>query len=241
MNKEDAGVPYYQQLKTIFIENIKNGNLNYGDKIPSERELAQMYQISRMTARHAISMLEREGFVERRVGAGTFITNERIRWNSITVNSFTKGMKDKGLIPSTKTLFMKIKKADTQTAHLLQISPGNNIFHLKRLRKVDGIPLAIEVSDIPYDYCPGIEQYMKDNVSLYHVLKQYYGFRPVRQKQYMRIAYGDQAESSLLGIRDESPCILIEGHTFSESDKLIEISRTLARGDLVEFYSEPAN
>lgn len=241
MKKEEVDIPYYQQLKTIFIENIKSGKLNYGDKIPSERELAHIYQISRMTARHAVSMLEREGFVERRVGAGTFITNERIRWNTVTVNSFTKGMQDKGLVPSTKTLVMEVKEAGLETARLLQISPGDKVFHLKRLRKVDGIPLALELSDIPYHLCPNIEQHMKDNVSLYHVLKEYYGLQLVRQKQYMRVALADQAESSLLGIRNESPCILIEGHTFAAPDQFIEISRTLARGDLVEFYSEPAN
>ncbi|NMM60953.1 GntR family transcriptional regulator, partial [Priestia megaterium] len=74
MEKEIDGIPYYQKLKTMFIEEIKNGNLKYGDKIPSERELADKFGVSRMTARHALSTLEREGFVERRVGVGTFIS-----------------------------------------------------------------------------------------------------------------------------------------------------------------------
>ncbi|MCM3789729.1 GntR family transcriptional regulator [Domibacillus indicus] len=241
MKSEGADIPYYQQLKKIFINHIKNGKLSYGDKIPSERELADIYQVSRMTARHAVMMLEREGFVERRVGAGTFITNERIRWNTVTVNSFTKGMQDKGRAPSTRTLIMEEREADAQTAEQLKVSEGERLFYLKRLRKVDNIPLAIEVSQIPYRYCPQIEHYMEDNVSLYHVLHQYFDIQLIRQKQYMKISLASQSESTLLGVPDLSPCISIEGQAFAESGQPIEVSQTLARGDLVEFYSEPSN
>src|SRR3954447_6996770 len=112
MDKETDKLPYYQQIKASFIDDINSGKLKHGDKIPSERELAEKFNISRMTARHAISALEREGFVERRDRVGTFITNRMIRWNFITVNSFTKGMVDKGLNPSTKTIYMKRERAN---------------------------------------------------------------------------------------------------------------------------------
>ncbi|WP_342048586.1 GntR family transcriptional regulator [Bacillus sp. OTU530] len=241
MERSVDGTPYYQQLKTKLIEDITNGKLKHGDKIPSERELAEQLKISRMTVRQAISAMEREGFVERKVGAGTFISNRRIRWDFITVNSFTKGMQNKGLNPSTNTIFMGCEPADEPLANALDIAVGEEVFSLKRLRLVDHVPVAIELSQIPYKYCEGIEQYMHDAASLYQILNEYYGITLAKQKQYMRISLSNESESKLLKIKNESPCLLITGTTYDSSDRIIEHSKTLARGDLVEFYSEPTN
>lgn len=241
MEKEIDGIPYYQKLKTMFIEEIKTGNLKYGDKIPSERVLAEKFKISRMTARHALSTLEREGFVERRVGVGTFISNRKIQWNFITVNSFTKGMEDKGLKPSTETIFAKIETADEFLASKLNISKGEEIFSLKRLRIVDNIPVAIELSQIPHKFCSQIEEYISTKVSLYNVLDEFYGLKLAKQKQYMRISLSDPIESKLLKIGNENPCLSIEGTTYDSFERPIEYYQILARGDLVEFYSEPTN
>jgi GntR family transcriptional regulator len=241
MKEIEEEMPYYQQIKEKIIEDINNGTLKQGDKLPSERELAELFKISRMTARHAISVLEKEGFVERRERVGTFITNKRIRYNFISVNSFTKGMLDKGLTPATRAIEVKKDRASDFMAKTLDIAPGEEIFYLKRLRIVDGIPVAIELSIIPYKFCSGIENHMADNVSLYQVLKDYYDIILVKQKQRIRISFSDQKESQLLNIKSESPCLLIEGTTHDPSGRIIEYTKGLTRGDLVEFYSEPTN
>lgn len=234
-------MPYYQQIRDMLIEEIKSGKLKHGDKVPSERELADKLQISRMTIRHAIDILEREGFVERRPRVGTFVTSRRIKWNFITVNSFTKGMVDKGFRPSTKKLHMFIEEADEFLAEKLKIDAGEEVFSLKRLRIVDEIPIAIELSQIPYKYCRGIEEYMEDNASLYETLEQKFNIVLMKQKQRMKITFSNSTESKLLKIKSESPCLLIQGTTHDPSDRIIEYTTGLARGDIIEFYSEPTN
>lgn len=234
----EESIPYYQQLKEIIIEDIEKGKLKNGDKIPSERDLAEMYKISRMTARNAINHLEREGYVERRVGMGTFVAVKKYKWNFIRVNSLTKSMEEKGLIPSTKMLEMDIEEADELLAHMLHIKSGAKIISIRRLRLVDGTPIAIELTKIPYVYCEGIEKYMGDDVSLYEILSLHYGIHLVKQQQTMRISLSDYSDSKLLKISSESPCLFIKGTTADTSDTVIEYVQTLARGDVVEFYSE---
>lgn len=241
LNKSEENTPYYQQIREMLLEEIKSGKLKHGDKIPSERELSETLKISRMTIRHAIDLLEREGVVERRPRVGTFVANRRIRWNFITVNSFTKGMIDKGFKPSTKKIHMLFEKADEHLAKALDIDVGEEVFSLKRLRIVDEIPIAIELSQIPYKYCQGIEKYMEDNASLYEVLAQKYGIQLKKQKQRMKISYSNSSESKLLQLKPESPCLWIQGTTHDMSGRIIEYTNGLARGDLVEFYSEPTN
>jgi len=238
-NRGKDPVPFYKQLKDKIMDDIESGKVKPGDKLPSERELADQYGISRMTARHTLSILEREGVVERRVGAGTFITNQRIEMNFITFNSFTKSMLGKGLNPSTQLLAVYKDEARTRLANLLKIPVGEEVIVIKRLRLANQIPVAIEESCIPYRYCSGIEALMMDDVSLYQILEEKYGITLVKAREYMQITFSDETESKLLRIRSESPCFLLEAVALDKDGKEIEFSKSITRSDIVKFYSEP--
>lgn len=236
LNSEST--PFYKQLKNKILEDIDSGKLMHGDKLPSERELADQYGISRMTARHTLSILEREGVVERRIGAGTFITNKKIEMDFITFNSFTKNMLGKGLQPSTQLLSIRKDRAKPSLAKKLKVSEGEELIVIKRLRLVDGTPVAIEESFIPYRYCAGIEERIADNTSLYQVLEDHYGIVLVKAKEYMQVTFSDEAESKLLRIKSDSPCIMLEAVAFDRNGREIEFSKSITRSDIVRYYSE---
>ncbi|WP_066304408.1 GntR family transcriptional regulator [Bacillus sp. FJAT-29814] len=237
LNDEET-VPFYKQLKNKIMEDIEGGKLKHGDKLPSERELAEQYRISRMTARHTLSILEREGVVERRVGAGTFITNNKITMDFVTFNSFTKNMLNKGLIPSTQILSVGKNEANAKLAQKLQIPLGEMMIVIKRLRFVNETPIAIEESFIPENLCPGLDRMIEENQSLYELLEKEFGIVLVKAKEYMQVTFSDESESKLLKIRSESPCIFQESVAFDRNNIEIEFSTSLTRSDIVKFYSE---
>jgi GntR family transcriptional regulator len=237
LNDEET-VPFYKQLKHKIMEDIESGKLKHGDKLPSERELAEQYRISRMTARHTLSILEREGVVERRVGAGTFITNNKITMDFVTFNSFTKNMLNKGLTPSTQILSIGKNEANAKLAHKLQIPLNEVMIVIKRLRFVNETPIAIEESFIPEKLCSGLDEMIEENQSLYELLESEFGIVLVKAKEYMQVTFSDESESKLLKIRSESPCIFQESVAFDRNDKEIEFSTSLTRSDIVKFYSE---
>ncbi|MBV7504160.1 GntR family transcriptional regulator [Bacillus sp. sid0103] len=238
MISDDEAVPFYKQLKNQILEEIKSGKLKHGDKLPSERELAEQFQISRMTARHTLSILEREGVVERRVGAGTFINNKKIEMDFVTFNSFTKNMLSKGLIPSTQILSIRKMEANANLAQKLKLAVGEGMIVIRRLRLVDETPISIEESFLPEKLCPGLDKMITDNDSLYEILEREYGIVLVMAKEYMQVTVSDEGESKLLKIRLESPCILQESVAFDKKEKEIEFSTSLTRSDIVKFYSE---
>lgn len=235
-NREST--PFYKQLKSIIMDDIESGKLSSGDKLPSERELADLYGVSRMTARHTLSVLEREGIVERRVGAGTFITNKKIEMDFITFNSFTKNMLGKGLTPRTLLLSVRKDQARPSLARKLKVPDGEEVIVFKRLRLVDDTPVAIEESFLPYLFCPGIEEHIADNTSLYQVLEDLYDIVLVKAKEYMQVTFSDDSESKLLRIKSESPCILLEAVAFDKTGREIEFSKSITRSDIVRYYSE---
>jgi GntR family transcriptional regulator len=238
MIRDDEDVPFYKQLRNKILDEIESGKLKQGDKLPSERELAEQFQISRMTARHTLSMLEREGVVERRVGSGTFINNKKIEMDFVTFNSFTKNMLNKGLIPSTQILSIQKMEATANLAQKLKLAQGDMMFAIKRLRLVNETPIAIEESFLPEKLCPGLNDIITENDSLYELLEREYGIVLVMAKEYMQVTVSDESESKLLKIRSESPCIFQEAVAFDKNEQEIEFSTSLTRSDIVKFYSE---
>ncbi|PWW17641.1 GntR family transcriptional regulator [Cytobacillus oceanisediminis] len=238
MIRDEEDVPFYKQLKNKILDEIESGKLKHGDKLPSERELAEQFQISRMTARHTLSILEREGVVERRVGSGTFINNNKIQLDFVTFNSFTKNMLSKGLIPSTQILSIRKMEATPNLAQKLKLPLGENMIAIQRLRHVNETPISIEESFLPEKLCPRLDEIITDNDSLYEILEREYGVVLVMAKEFMQITVSDESESKLLKIRSESPCIFQEAVAFDTNEKEIEFSTSLTRSDIVKFYSE---
>ena len=236
--RDEESVPFYKQLKNKILDEIDSGKLKHGDKLPSERELAEQYQISRMTARHTLSILEREGVVERRVGAGTFINNKKIQMDFVTFNSFTKNMLSKGLIPSTQILSICKMEAMPNLAQKLKVASGETLIAIQRLRLVNETPISIEKSFLPEKLCPRLDEIITSNDSLYEILEREYGIVLVMAKEHMQVTLSDEPESKLLKIRSESPCIFQEAVAFDNHEKEIEFSTSLTRSDIVKFYSE---
>src|SRR6267142_1913448 len=88
--KNRNGVPAYQTIQSAIRKRIDSGQLQPGDAVASERDLAKIHQVSLMTARHALASLEREGVVERRRGIGTFVAAPKIHFNKLM--SYTEQM-----------------------------------------------------------------------------------------------------------------------------------------------------
>ena len=101
-NSRPNGVPAYKKIQAAIMKRIENGHLKPGDAVDSERELAKLHQVSLMTARHALTVLEREGMVQRRRGAGTFVAPPKIHFNKLT--SFTEQMAGRSLTACSKVL-----------------------------------------------------------------------------------------------------------------------------------------
>ena len=98
------GSPVYIQIHNQIKKDIEAGVWAVGDRIPSERELALEFNVSRMTLRQAVQTLVEEGILERQVGAGTFVARKKVQEKMTGVTSFTELMKEQGKKPSSRTV-----------------------------------------------------------------------------------------------------------------------------------------
>src|SRR5438128_8833878 len=146
-------LPAYQKIQGSIRERIDAGDLKPGDAVASERELARLHRVSLMTARHALAGLEREGIVERRRGAGTFVAPPRIHFNKLM--SYTEQMSTRGLATSSKIVASKIIQDEDEIAARLTLPAASRMVKIERVRHASEEPFGLETSYHPAHEVPG--------------------------------------------------------------------------------------
>src|SRR6185503_1585684 len=129
--------------------------LSIGDAIPSERQLSADLGMSRLTVRAALDNLVRDGYLVRRRGSGTFVSEPKIA-QELTMTSFTEDMRRRGMVPASRTLELRTITAGPWLGRILHVSPSEPIVVIKRLRLADDETMAIETLHVRASLVPGL-------------------------------------------------------------------------------------
>jgi GntR family transcriptional regulator len=215
--------------------------LEVGEAIPSERQLSADLGVSRLTVRAALDDLAREGYLVRRRGAGTFVSEPKIT-QELTMTSFTDDMRRRGMRPSSRTLELRVSPAGARLGRLLRVSPSEPVVIASRLRLADGESMAIETIHIREARVPGISARDLEEHSFYELLEERYGIEIVGGEQTIEPTVTDEDESDALGVPLHSPAFRFERLTHSPTGETIEFVESVYRGDrykLVTALSRP--
>ena len=189
--------PLYYQIREHIREKINNNEYPPNSMIPSEAELCEIYDVSRVTVRRAILDLVQEGLLTRGKGKGTFVSESYGMSTVNGVQSFTQELMGLNMRPSAKLLSCKIHKADPFLRSKLQLEAGEEIITISRLRLTNNEPCMVEVMNFPYKLVPGLEK--KDlNQSIYHLLKDNYQCEVIYAQDVMEPIIIGEYESDLL-------------------------------------------
>ncbi|MFC4596738.1 GntR family transcriptional regulator [Cohnella hongkongensis] len=200
----------YHQLKQIISNKIQEGEWKVGDKLPSEAELCDLYQVSRITARRALSELEHEGMIEKKTGKGTFVRFSGINQELNRFYSFTNEVKRRGYTPSSKQLSLERVFPDNEVRLALTLPEGEQVYLIKRLRMADNEAIVIDRSYLPCRLFPGLDQYDFGRRSLYETLSEVYNVAANMAEETIDAVLISKEEADLLDIKKNSPCLLIK-------------------------------
>jgi GntR family transcriptional regulator len=204
--------------------------LGVGDAIPSERVLSADLGISRLTLRAALDDLVREGYLIRRRGSGTFVSEPKIA-QELTLTSFTEDMRRRGLHPASRTLELKVVPAGARLGRFLHVSPSERIVVAKRLRLADHETMAIETLHVREALVPGLSGKDLEERSFYELLREQYGIVVGGGTQTIEPTVTNEEESEALGVPLHSPAFLFERFSHSEGGDIVEYVHSIYRGD----------
>ena len=232
---KSSHVPLYWQLYTKLARQIEAAELKVGDRVPSERELAEQLNVSRITARQAIDALVESGLVYREQGRGTFVAEPKKRGLQ-GFTSFSEDLVARGHSPSSQVMAQELIPADQKLQQLLKIGPEDQVLHLVRLRLADERPVAIQATHLNHRLCPGIEQEDFSSQSLFTVLREKYYVHPAWTEVEMEALSATTAQAHLLKIKPGEPVLVVRGVTFTESFEVVESVETSYRGKGLVLY-----
>ena len=211
--------------------------LSVGDAIPSERQLTVELGVSRLTVRAALDELVREGYLQRRRGAGTFVAEPKVA-KGMTISSFSEDMRQRGLTPASRTLELEVVPAGARLGRILHVSPAEPVIAAKRLRLADGEPMAIELLHVRQSLVPGLTALDLEQESFYELLERRYGVIIVGGSQTVEPTVTNDEESATLGVPLYSPALLFERVTRSPEGEVVEFTVSTYRGDRYRLVSE---
>lgn len=224
-------IPLYYQIQRALMEKIHSGELMTGDPLASEEELARVYRVSRMTARQALNGLKTGGFAMSQKGRGTFVTRPKLDKNIMHLRGFTEDMKHLGMVPSSKLLEQSVVTATEELGTKLKLEPGEVVMRLRRLRLADGVPMALEESNIPLRRFPGLEKINFANQSLYFILRETFGVRVGWGDEVIEALPATREESELLTIPKRASVLSISRIIMTTEETPIEVACSRYRGD----------
>jgi GntR family transcriptional regulator len=217
-------VPLYRQLVDDIVQKIESGEVKPGDRLPSEREIAEDLKVSRVTARQALDTLEQLGLVYREQGRGTFAAEARLH-HVEGFSSFTDYVVRRGRRPSSRIIKQEIITPDESLRNMLKLEPGEQVLHLVRLRLADSTPLALQSAYVPHRICPGL-----DSQSLFDTLRQKYSVYATWTDPEICAAAASETEARLLDLEPGAPVLVVDALTYTDTFDVVERVRTVYRG-----------
>ncbi|MCA0988808.1 GntR family transcriptional regulator [Guptibacillus algicola] len=234
MIDKTSPLPIYYQLVELIKGMIEKGELKPGDSLPSEREYAERFKISRMTVRQAITELVNSGYLFRQKGVGTFVAEKKIEQQLLGLTSFTEDMQSRGMVPSSKLISFEIVSSPAYISEQLNIQEHAPVYEIKRVRLADGIPMALETTFVSANLVKGITE---DTVSqsLYDYIEKQLSIKIGEATQVLESSIATQQESQYLKIKKGSPILLIQRNTKLADETPLEVVKSSYRADRYKF------
>lgn len=231
-------LPLYAQLKAAIDERIDSAEWGPEAQVPSERELCEQFQVSRITVRHTLHQLVSEGRLIRIHGRGTYVASSPVKKQLLPLVGFSEDMQSRGQRPGARVLRFEAASASLAVAQALHLASGEGVVVLKRLRLANGRPMAQETVHLPEKICPGIIGESLEDRSLYALLLQKYGIQPGRALQTWQAVACPPADARLLDLRKGSPVLQIQRTTYDQHGRPFEYLESFFRGDKYVWYAE---
>lgn len=229
---KDSSIPIYQQLQRQLEDLIANGTWRPSEPLPSETMLAARLDISVMTVRQAMAQLVNKGLIYREKGRGTFVVPRPLEHSLHRLESFSEDMRARGLKPDSLTLLFEVVPAPDQVAASLNLEPGTSVLHLRRLRLVDGRPVALHDAYVSYVHLTRAEL---DAVGSLYTLLEQRSIELSEADETLEAVIADASTAELLSVPRGAPLLKATRLTWDRHHTPVEVVTALYRADFYRY------
>ncbi|RDG39365.1 GntR family transcriptional regulator [Streptomyces corynorhini] len=217
--------PRYQVIHDDLVSQIRSGILMPGTRLPSETELARQYGVSRMTVRQALDQLDSHGFVVRRQGSGTYVSEPSERGRRLNrLRSFADEISGTGGEASSRVIRCESAAAPAEVAEVFGCAEGDTANHLTRVRLIGGAPAALQDAWVPYAVAPSLCREPLLNDSLYRTLTERFGVELRHADQSMAATVLTAEQAAPLGTDPGGAALEVHRTTYGSRGEIVEFT-----------------
>ncbi|MFN3370797.1 MAG: GntR family transcriptional regulator [Sphingomonadaceae bacterium] len=220
-------LPQYRLIRDHLVSRIRAGELKPGDRVESENELGTQFGVSRLTVQRAIRELVSEGMLRRVQGSGTFVTSAAQGFPLVEVRDLVEEIRARGGSPRTEVLVQRRHVPDAADAQLMELSPGEPLFHAALLILADGVPVALEDRQaLPEVYPDFLEQDFA-TTSIFSYFARHSVLEDI--ENVVRAVLPDRRVAQLLEIGEQEPCLLVQRRNWYRG-RCVTLTRVIYAG-----------
>lgn len=236
MEESKTGVRHRDEAVELIECYLQRHDLAPHAKLPSEREMCDMWDLNRATLRAALRRLIDMGRIYSLKGSGTYVAPPKLERNLQDAKSTTESVRGAGHKLRTRVLEAQIVEASPYVAEKMGILAGQDIFYMRRMRIMDGVPYMIETNYVNLQLCPRMTEYDFSDESLYRVLN-YHNIYPCQGYESVGITYATENEARYLEVEEGGALFFLTGVAQDQNGTAVEYFKSVARPDKVRFSS----
>ncbi|WP_297596755.1 GntR family transcriptional regulator [uncultured Cetobacterium sp.] len=232
-NKPTLFSQIYDDIKDL----IETKKLTEHKQLPTEFELCKDYSTSRITIRRALFELEKDGYIYKIRGKGTFIAPKQIIQKRSHFSKFYDDVKNSGKKPKSKILSFRIIEAGEKISKKMNINKQEKVYEITWIRFADNDPLIYENIFFLYSRFPGLESFDLENSIIYDILKNNYSAKFTKGNERFTACLLTSEQASKLNKKKNDAGMKIE-KTLWEKDSIIEYTTAIIRADRFVYTTE---
>ncbi|HLQ73191.1 MAG TPA: GntR family transcriptional regulator [Bacillota bacterium] len=224
-------VALYLQIANVLKDEILTGKLEPGVRIGTQKELEERFDVSKITVRKAIEILEGENFVTTIHGKGTFVKKAMVEQTLDKLQSLTDIIKKSGFNPQVKVERMEVLPLHDEYVSAEAIES----LYIERLHIVEDKPIALAEAYIPYEWS---QHFTKDELqkhTIYDLLENKLNISLDEAVQSIEASPASASLGEKLGVKEGSPILKAKRYTYSTDQKLVEKITFYYRYDVFAF------
>lgn len=223
INKDDK-LPLYIQVKNDLIAKINNHVYKVGDKLPTEDELESIFGVSRITIRRTISDMEEDGYLLKKQGKGTFVIENQVKRNLLTLNGYSDFMSSINQKPKRKIIKVITYEKDEWISEQLKLDNEATYTVLSRVLKLADGNFGYEINYYPKVYFPEIEKFISDNRSTTDLLSTRYHCSVKNSKKIINMSFANTEIANYLNVLKGEPLFKVDKINYDVNEKPVFVS-----------------
>ena len=214
---------------------IKVNRLKPHTRIPCEKDLCDLWGVSRSTLRQAVDELVENGVLYRVMNKGVFVAEPRYPRDMAGVDAMVRDLIDQGHAVSKQIMRMEEIEASKQIARKLRVMLGTKVYEIIKCRKIDGVPCTIETTYINAERYHGFIDYYNEEESMDPIFEKQYNSIQTSGTEHINVTYASEAEAEVLGIESGTPLFYASGVALDQNGETVMFYKQLIRSDKFTF------